>query len=82
MVTGGSTEEEAIRGEEERRLRMLVARLPEQEQEIISLKFGAEMTNRQIAKVLKLSESNVGTILYRSILKLRDSFKGMANGRE
>ena len=39
--------------------------------EIIALKFGGGLTNRQIAGLVHLSESNVGVILYRSLLKLR-----------
>jgi RNA polymerase sigma-70 factor (ECF subfamily) len=39
--------------------------------EIIALKFGGPLTNRQIAELTKLSEQNVGIILYRSLLKLR-----------
>ena len=75
-----SPEEEAVSREEQQRLQAYLAGLPQQEQEIISLKFGAELTNRQTAKVLGLSESNVGTKLYRAVRKLRDSFKGWQNG--
>ncbi len=39
--------------------------------EIIALKFGGPLTNRQIAGLTGLSEQNVGVILYRSLLKLR-----------
>ena len=39
--------------------------------EIIALKFGGGLTNSQIASLVHLSESNVGVILYRSLLKLR-----------
>ncbi|MBA7667584.1 RNA polymerase sigma factor YlaC [subsurface metagenome] len=68
-------EEEAVRREELQKLQICLAGLRQQEQEIISLKFGAELTNRQIARMLSLSESNVGTILYRAVRKLRDSFR-------
>ncbi len=71
-----SPEEEIIRKEELQRLQICLAGLRQQEQEIISLKFGAELTNRQIAKMLELSESNVGTTLYRAVRKLKDSFRG------
>jgi RNA polymerase sigma factor (sigma-70 family) len=74
-----SPEEEAQRKEEQQRLRVCMAGLSLQEQEIISLKFGAEMNNRQIAGLLYISESNVGTILYRAVRKLRDSFKEWQN---
>jgi RNA polymerase sigma-70 factor (ECF subfamily) len=75
-----SPEEEALRGEELQRLQVCLAGLARQEQEIISLKFGAELTNRQIAGMLSLSESNVGTILYRTVRKLRDCFREWQNG--
>ncbi len=39
--------------------------------EIIALKFGGRLTNRQIAGLIDLSESNIGVILFRSLLKLR-----------
>jgi RNA polymerase sigma factor (sigma-70 family) len=48
-----------------------IAVLPEREQEIISLKYGAEMSNKEIAALLKLSESNVSTILHRTVKQLR-----------
>ena len=41
------------------------------ERDLISLKFFASFTNRQIAQMTQLSESNVGTILSRAIQKLR-----------
>ena len=75
-----SPEEEAIRKEELQRLQTYLAELPQQEREIISLKFGAELTNRQIAGMLSLSESNVGTILYRTVRKLRNSFGEWQDG--
>lgn len=71
-----SPEEEVEKREGLRRLHTSLAALPEREQEIVSLKFGAEMTNRQIAVALNLSESNVGTILYRVIGQLRQNLKG------
>lgn len=39
--------------------------------EILALKFGGPLTNRQISGLIGLTESNVGIILYRSLLKLR-----------
>lgn len=70
-----SPEEEVIRKGELQRLEIYLRELPQQEREIISLKFGAELNNRQIAKILGLSESNVGTKLYRTICKLKDKFE-------
>lgn len=52
-------------------LAQLLTKLPERERELIALKYGAEMSNRAIAKVSGLSESNVGTILHRTVASLR-----------
>ena len=74
-----SPPEETERREEYQRLQLCLAVLPQREQEIISLKFGGELNNRQIASVVGLSENNVGTILFRAIGKLRNCFKGWSN---
>jgi RNA polymerase sigma factor (sigma-70 family) len=57
-----------------------LSRLDGQDQEILRLKFAGELTNRQIAKVLKLSESNVGVRLFRIIRQLREDFEEAWNG--
>ena len=54
-----------------KRILRLVATLDEREQEIVALKFGAGLTNRRIAELMGLGESNVGVILYRTLRKLR-----------
>jgi RNA polymerase sigma-70 factor (ECF subfamily) len=64
-------EEEALRRSDRERLSLLLAELPERERELLALKYGADLTNRAIAKVTGLSESNVGTILHRTVLLLR-----------
>jgi RNA polymerase sigma-70 factor (ECF subfamily) len=68
------------RQDEKARLRGYLSELSSEEQEIISMKFGAEQNNRQIASALGLSESNVGTKLYRAVRKLRDSFREPEDG--
>lgn len=57
------------------RLGLLLAELPPRERELIALKYGGEMTNRAIAAVTGLSESNVGTIVHRAVGKLRDKWE-------
>jgi len=69
---GGVTpEDEAVRREEGARLRALLEGLPRRERELIALKYGAGATNRAIATLTGLSESNVGTILHRTVGSLR-----------
>lgn len=58
------------------RLSHLLGDLPDRERELISLKFGADLNNREIAIVTGLGESNVGTILSRVLQKLRQQWEG------
>jgi RNA polymerase sigma-70 factor (ECF subfamily) len=67
-------EADVVRADECRRLRVLVAGLPERERELLALKYGAGATNRAIAALTGLGESNVGTILHRAITALRARF--------
>jgi RNA polymerase sigma factor (sigma-70 family) len=45
--------------------------LDERERDLLSLKFAAHLTNRRIAEISRLSEANVGVIIYRALKKLR-----------
>ncbi len=60
---------------ESQRLEILLKELSVRELDLISLKYGAEMTNREIAQVTGLSESNVGTIVNRVVMKLRSAWE-------
>jgi RNA polymerase sigma-70 factor (ECF subfamily) len=64
-------EDSAIRHSEFQRLSTLLARLPDRDRELLALKYGSDLTNRAIAQITGLSESNVGTIVHRVILNLR-----------
>jgi len=71
VQAGATPEEIAERRSDEDRLGRLLARRTEREREILALKYGAESTNRDIARMTGLSESNVGTILHRAVQALR-----------
>jgi RNA polymerase sigma-70 factor (ECF subfamily) len=71
LDTGLTPEDAAVRRSDFERLEALLVLLPERERELLSLKYGADMTNRAIAKLTGLSESNVGTILHRTVRQLR-----------
>lgn len=53
------------------RLRVLLARLADRDRELVALKYGAGLTNRTIAGLTGLTESNVGVILHRALQALR-----------
>jgi RNA polymerase sigma-70 factor (ECF subfamily) len=69
--TDSTPERLLLRRAELERLSALLRALPERERELIALKYGAEASNREIAGLTQLSESNVGTILHRTVLSLR-----------
>jgi len=54
------------------RLAELMAALPPRQRELIAMKFGAEMTDRAIARATGLRESTVGAILHRAVETLRE----------
>lgn len=54
-----------------RELNRLLSGLADRERELIALRYGAGLTNRAIASLLKLSEGNVAQILHRVLEKLR-----------
>jgi RNA polymerase sigma-70 factor, ECF subfamily len=75
-LPGGTTpEEDYQRRSDAERLSRLLAALPDRERELIALKYGAGITNRAIARHTGLTESNVGTILHRTIQALRAEWK-------
>jgi RNA polymerase sigma-70 factor (ECF subfamily) len=60
------------------RLHALLAKLPERDRELVALKYGADLSTREIAGVLNLTETNVSTLLYRLVGKLRAEWENDA----
>jgi RNA polymerase sigma-70 factor, ECF subfamily len=75
-LAADSNTEEAVQQETDfARLLHLLHRLKDQEQELVALKYGAGLTNRAIAGLTGLSESNVGVILHRVVHSLRQEWE-------
>lgn len=74
-TAGRSAEEEAERHEESELLRKLLHGLGERDRELVAMKYGAGLSNREIARLTGLTESNVGTILHRVVLWLRERWE-------
>jgi RNA polymerase sigma-70 factor (ECF subfamily) len=70
-ASGSTPEDESSRESDFARLAELLTRLPDRERELLALKYGAGANNRAIARLTGLSESNVGTILHRTVQTLR-----------
>lgn len=60
-------------------VRDAVARLPERDRELVALRYGADLTARQIAELLELKTNAVEVALHRLHAKLRDDL-GDARG--
>jgi len=60
------------------RLSIVLARLADRDRELVALKYGAGLTNRTIAGLTGLSESNVAVILHRALLVLRDNWESQS----
>lgn len=70
-------------GEVHRQLARALATLSERERDVLGLKFGAGLTNREIAHISGLREAHVGIVVFRAVGRLRRqlALKGVRHGR-
>ena len=80
LAAGETPEDVAVRRSDVERVLSLLAGLPERERELIALRYGAELSNQEIARATGLSATNVGTILSRTILTLRTRYEADGGG--
>ena len=76
-----SPEDTLLHHERLHHLSSLLRQLPPREQEIISLKFDAELTNREISGILRTSEVNVRVTIFRALRKLRQRMEKQQEAR-
>lgn len=74
LLTECGPESEQENASDRARLQALIPTLPARELELLALKYGAGATNREMASITGLSESNIGTILHRTVQWLRDQW--------
>lgn len=60
-----------------RQLRALVCRLAPEQQECVRLRYYSDLRNKEIAKVLKISEKTVASNLSRALKTIQKQFKKM-----
>lgn len=70
-------EKYTIAQEEAARLLQCVTRLPERQQEILSLRFAGQLSNREIARVLEMNERTVSVNILRALRKLRQQLESV-----
>jgi RNA polymerase sigma factor (sigma-70 family) len=64
-------EEHAERAFRRDEVRAALASLDPRDRDLVALKFAGGLSNAEIARVVRISESNVGTRLHRAVEKLR-----------
>lgn len=57
-----------------------LTKLPDRDQEVIALRYGAGLPVGQIATILGLDENHVGVLLHRTVDKLKKSLEGVTYG--
>ncbi len=57
------------------KVQKIICELPENYQEVINLKFFAELSNQEIAKIMKISENNAGVLIFRALRKFREEYE-------
>jgi RNA polymerase sigma-70 factor (ECF subfamily) len=58
--------------EQQRRLRKAIARLTPEQQQVVILKFGQEMTNAEVARIMNKPEGAVKALQHRALANLRE----------
>jgi len=66
-----SPHKSAVRSELAREMRKVMKSLPEKELTVVQLKFFSQLTNLEIVEVTGLSATNVATILFRTLRKMK-----------
>jgi RNA polymerase sigma factor (sigma-70 family) len=72
LIADDPTPEEVLVNKEEKtQLLDCLGTLPARQQEILALRFAGRLTNREIARVLRMNERTVSVTILRSLRKLR-----------
>lgn len=71
VLSGGSPEQAVAEAEQLRRVQLAIRHLPEQQQEVLALKFGSGLGNQEIAQATGLTANHVGVLLHRAVRALR-----------
>lgn len=76
-ATDLSPSERAVQTDAEQWVPRLMSQLPDRQSEAIRLKFQEALSYREIAQVMKLSESNVGFLIHTGVKRLRTQMKSL-----
>jgi RNA polymerase sigma-70 factor (ECF subfamily) len=74
-LSNPSPEEMVIKAEQLRQVQACVGELSEQQQEVLSLKFGAGLSYKEMGKAMKITPTYVGVLLHRAVRDLREALE-------
>lgn len=72
IAESSNPEEKVLLDEKEKAMSRAIRHLKDQEKAVIAYRFGAELKNKEIAKVMGMSERHVGMLIHRTLKKLRN----------
>ena len=75
-------EERLLQSESGQALHAALTQLNPRDKDLLALKFAGGLTNREIARVSKLTETHVGVLLYRALKQLRQILTPMEETHE
>lgn len=61
--------------EDQAKIRETLSALPSNYEQVLTLKFLSELTNPEIAKIMDITENNVGVLVYRALKKFKELYK-------
>lgn len=67
--------ESALLQDEVKQIHVLIDTLPDQQKEVILMRFSADLKNKEIAKILDIDEKTVASNLSRALATLRKNYK-------
>jgi len=71
--------DELERQETLRQVLELVGQLPEREREVMTLKFGCDLSYKEISEITALSVSHVGVLIHNGVSRIRTHFRAQAS---
>lgn len=74
IKTVDDTQKKVAASLEIEKVKQVISDLPDNYQEILNLKFFGQLSNTEIARILNVTENNVGVLVYRSLKKFRQLY--------
>lgn len=75
LPTGEDVFLQTVQKDDQTKIRDILSSMPDNYQQILTLKFLSELTNQEIARIMNITENNVGVLVYRALKKFKELYK-------